>query len=280
MGHGIAYVCATAGMDTVLYDVDLSAVDDGLKLIRAQLDKAVSLGELGEPEREEVLARIQRSSDLAFAVQGAELIIEAAPESMDIKRGLFRLLDQRVGEDTVFATNTSSLSISQLATGMEHPARFIGIHFFKPVHENELVEVVWGEETSEVTRALVVDFVQGIGKKPILVRDSPGFAASRLALVQCLEAIRLVEAGVTSPESIDNAMVLGHGHPEGPLRLSDLIGLDVQLEAAKYLYVALGSEAFCPPALLERMVVEGKLGKKSGEGFYKWSDDSRSAEKG
>ena len=280
MGHGIAYVCATSGLDTVLYDVDLGAVDDGLKLIRAQLDKAVSLGELGEPEREEVLTRIQRSSDLAFAVQGAELIIEAAPESMDIKRGLFRLLDQRVGEDTVFATNTSSLSISQLATGMEYPARFIGVHFFKPVHENELVEVVWGEETSEVTRTLVVDFVQGIGKKPILVRDSPGFAASRLAIIQCLEAIRLVEAGVTSPEGIDSAMVLGHGHPEGPLRLTDLIGLDVQLEAAKYLYEALGSEAFRPPELLERMVVEGKLGKKSGEGFYMWSDDSRSAEQG
>ena len=280
MGHGIAYVCATAGLDTVLYDVDLGAVDDGLKLIRAQLDKAVSLGELGEPEREEVLTRIQRSSDLAFAVQGAELIIEAAPESMDIKRGLFRLLDKRVGEDTVFATNTSSLSISQLATGMEYPARFIGVHFFKPVHENELVEVVWGEETSEVTRTLVVDFVQGIGKKPILVRDSPGFAASGLAIVQCLEAIRLIESGVTSPEDIDSAMVLGHGHPEGPLKLSDLIGLDVQLEAAKYLYEALGSEAFRPPKLLEQMVVEGKLGKKSGEGFYKWSDDSRSAEKG
>ena len=280
MGHGIAYVCATAGLDTVLYDVDLGAVDDGLKLIRAQLEKAVSLGELSAPEREEVLARIQRSSDLAFAVQGAELIIEAAPESMDIKRGLFRLLDQRVGEDTVFATNTSSLSISQLATGMEHPSRFIGVHFFKPVHENELVEVVWGEETSEVTRALVVDFVQSVGKKPILVRDSPGFAASRLAIVQCLEAIRLVEAGVISPEGIDSAMVLGHSHPEGPLRLTDLIGLDVQLEAAKYLYEALGSEAFRPPELLERMVLEGKLGKKSGEGFYKWSDDSRTAEKG
>jgi 3-hydroxybutyryl-CoA dehydrogenase len=231
MGHGIAYVCARAGLDTVLYDVDLSAVDDGLKLIRAQLEKAVSSGELSAPEREEVLARIQRSSDLAFAVQGAELVIEAAPESMDIKRGLFRLLDQRVGEDTVFATNTFSLSISQLATGMEHPARFIGVHFFKPVHENSHVEVVWGEETSEVTRALVVDFVQGVGKKPILVRDSPGFAASRLAIVQCLEAIRLVEAGVISPEGIDSAMVLGHGHPEGPLKLLDLIGLDVQLEA-------------------------------------------------
>ena len=274
MGHGIAYVCATAGIETVLYDVDLGAVDDGLKLIRTKLEKAVSLGELTEPERDEVLNRIQRSSDLAFAVQGAELIIEAAPESMDIKRGLFRLLDQRVGEDTVFATNTSALSISQLATGMEHPARFLGVHFFKPVHENQLVEVVWGEETSEVTRALVVEFVQAIGKQPIVVRDSPGFAASRLAMVQCLEAIRLVEAGVTSPEDIDHAMVLGHGHPEGPLRLTDLIGLDVQLEAAKYLYEALGSEAFRPPELLERMVGEGKLGKKSGKGFYTWNKGS------
>ena len=280
MGHGIAYVCATAGIETVLYDVDLSAVDDGLKLIRSELENAVSLGKLTEPEREEALNRIQRSSDLAFAVQGAELIIEAAPESMDIKRGLFRLLDQRVGEDTVFATNTSGLSITQLATGMEHPARFIGVHFFRPVSENALVEVVWGEETSEVTRGLVVEFVKAIGKQPILVRDSPGFAASRLSMVQCLEAIRLLEAGVTNAQDIDNAMVLGHGHPEGPLRLSDLIGLDTQLEAAKYLYEALESEAFRPPELLERMVAEGKLGKKSGEGFYLWKEDSRSAERG
>ena len=276
MGHGIALVCAIAGTETVLYDVDLGAVDDGLKLIRTALDKAVSQEKLTEPEREEALGRIQRSSDLAFAVQGAELIIEAAPESMDIKRGLFRLLDQRVGEDTVFATNTSSLSISQLATGMEYPARFIGIHFFNPVHENKLVEVVWGEETSEVTRASIVDFVRAIGKQPILVRDSPGFAASRLAVVQSLEAIRLVESGVISPMDIDSAMVLGHGHPEGPLRLTDLIGLDVQLESARYLYETLGSEAFRPPQLLERMVVEGKLGKKSGEGFYTWREGSPS----
>jgi 3-hydroxybutyryl-CoA dehydrogenase len=280
MGHGIAYVCALGGLETVLYDVDLGAVDVGLKLIRTELERAVSQGNLTQEESKAALDRIQRSSDLAFAVQGAQLIIEAAPESMDIKRGLFRLLDQRVGEDTVFATNTSSLSISELANGMEHPARFIGIHFFNPVHENELVEIVWGEETSEVTRAWVIDFVQAIGKKPILVRDSPGFAASRLATVQCLEAIRLVEAGVASVDAIDSAMVLGHGHPEGPLRLTDIMGLDVQLEAAKYLYDALGSEAFRPPQLLEQMIGEGKLGKKSGEGFYKWKKDSPSDEGG
>ena len=276
MGHGIAYVCAMAGMDTVLYDVDLGAVDTGVKQIRKKLDDAVSTGDLTEPEREEVLARIQRSSDLAFAVHGAQMIIEAAPESMDIKRGLFKLLDQRVGEDTIFATNTSSLSISQLASDMEHPARFLGIHFFNPVHEVDLVEVVWGEDTSEVTRGLVVDFVQAIGKHPILVRDSPGFTASRLRIALCLEAIRMVEAGVTCTEDIDNAMVLGYGHPEGPLRLTDLIGLDVQLEAAKYLHGALGSDVFRPPALLEKMVAEGKLGKKTGEGFYSWREDGTS----
>ena len=279
MGHGIAHVCALAGINTVLYDVDLGAVETGLKLIRTDLDKIVSIGKLSEPERDKVLSRIQRSSDLAFAVQGAQLIIEAAPESMDIKRGLFRLLEQRVGEDTVFATNTSSLSISELSTDMDHPARFLGVHFFNPVHEIDLVEVVWGVHTSEVTRAQIVEFVEAIGKHPILVRDSPGFASSRLGIVLCLEAIRMVEAGVTRPEDIDRAMGLVYGHPVGPLRLMDLMGLDVQMDAAVYLHGALGSEAFRPPELLEQMVAEGKLGKKSGEGFYSWDGDGRSDER-
>ena len=278
MGHGIAHVCARAGIDTVLYDVDLGAVDNGLKLIRAHLETAVSAGELTEPEPDEVLSRIRRSSDLAIAVQGAQLIIEAGPESMDIKRGLFRLLEQRVGEDTIFATNTSSLSISELSTGMDHPARFLGVHFFNPVHEIDLVEVVWGVDTSEATRALIVEFVEAIGKHPIVVRDSPGFLSSRLGIVLCLEAIRMVEAGVTRPEDIDKAMGLAYGHPIGPLRLMDLVGLDVQMDAAIHLHKALGSEAFRPPKLLERMVEEGKLGKKSGEGFYSWKEDGRSDE--
>jgi len=197
---------------------------------------------------------------------------------MDIKRGLFRLLEQRVGEDTVFATNTSSLSISELSTGMDHPARFLGVHFFNPVHEIDLVEVVWGVDTSEVTRAQIVEFVEAIGKYPILVRDSPGFASSRLGMALCLEAIRMVEAGVARPGDIDKAMGLVYGHPVGPLRLMDLMGLDVQMDAAIYLHGALGSEVFRPPKLLEQMVAEGKLGKKSGEGFYSWDEDVRSDE--
>ena len=279
IGHGIAHVCALAGVDTVLYDVDLGAVDTGLKLIRANLEETVSMGKLTETERDEVLNRIQRSSDLGFAVQGAQLIIEAAPESMDIKRDLFRLLEQRVGEDTVFATNTSSLSVSGLSSGMDHPARFLGLHFLNPVHEIDLVEVVWGVDTSDAILALVVEFVEAIGKHPILVRDSPGFASSRLGIALCLEAIRMVEAGVTGSEDIDKAMGLVYGYREGPLRLADLMGLDVQLSAAVYLHGALKSEVFRPPELLERMVAEGKLGKKSGEGFYTWDEKGRSNER-
>ena len=278
MGHGIAHACARAGIDTVLYDVDLGAVDSGLKLIRAHLELAVSNGELAEAEQTEVLGRIQRSSDLAFAVHGAQLIIEAAPESMGIKRGLFRLLEQRVGEDTIFAPNTSSLGISELSADMDHPGRFLGVHFFNPVHEIDLVEVVWGAGTSDATLAMVVECVEAIGKHPIVVRDSPGFASSRLGIVLCLEAIRMVEAGVTSAEDIDKAMELAYGHPMGPLRLTDLVGLDVQRDAAIYLHKALGSEAFRPPDLLERMVAEGRLGKKSGQGFFSWDEGGQSDE--
>ena len=278
MGHGIAHVCARAGIETVLYDVDLAAVDTGLKRIRAQLETAASNGELTAQQPDEVLSRIQRSSDLAFALQGAQLIIEAAPESMDVKRSLFRLLEQRVGEDTIFATNTSSLGISELSNGMEHPARFVGVHFFNPVHEVDLVEVVWGTGTSDVTLALAVEFVEAIGKHPIIVRDSPGFVSSRLRIVLCLEAIRMLEDGVTGAEDIDKAMELAYGHSIGPLRLADLLGLDVQMDDAMHLHEALGSEAFRPPDLLERMVAEGKLGKKSGQGFYSWDEDGRSDE--
>ena len=278
MGHGIAHVCARAGIDTVLYDVDLAAVDTGLKRIRAQLETAASNGELSAEQPDEVLSRIQRSSDLAFALQGAQLIIEAAPESMDVKRSLFRLLEQRVGEDTIFATNTSSLGISELSNGMEHPARFVGVHFFNPVHEVDLVEVVWGTGTSDVTLALAVEFVKAIGKHPIIVRDSPGFVSSRLRIVLCLEAIRMLEDGVTGAEDIDKAMELAYGHSIGPLRLADLLGLDVQMDDAMHLHEALGSEAFRPPDLLKRMVAEGRLGKKSGQGFYSWDEDGRSDE--
>ena len=183
MGQGIAHVCAAAGMQTVLYDVDLSTVERGLERIRARLDKGVSLGKVTEDDREATLDRITRSSDLALAVEGTPFVIEAAPESMELKQRLFRMVEQRVGEDTILATNTSSISISQLSTGMEFPARFLGMHFFNPVHIMDLVEIVWGEHTAESTRDLALEFTRLIGKEPIVVRDSPGFASSRLGIV-------------------------------------------------------------------------------------------------
>lgn len=273
MGHGIAHVCAAAGIQTVLYDIDLATVEAGLDRIRADLDKGVSLEKLTAEERDRTLGRIRLSSELAYALQDTPLVIEAAPESVETKLNLFRLVEQRVGEDTIFATNTSSLSISRLASDLGSPERFVGMHFFNPVHIMKLVEVVMGDQTSEETTRLAVEFARSIGKEPIVVKDSPGFASSRLGIVLGLEAIRMVEAGVASPTDIDKAMMLGYRHPMGPLKLTDLVGLDIRLDIAEYLHRTLESEAFRPPNLLKRMVAEGKLGKKTGEGFYRWDKE-------
>ena len=173
----------------------------------------------------------------------------------------------------MLATNTSSLSISRIAEGLPSPERVIGLHFFNPVHIMALVEIVRGVETSDETVAQARDVAERLGKTPIVIADSPGFASSRLGLALGLEAIRMVEEGVASPEDIDTAMVLGYRHPMGPLKLGDLVGLDVRLDIARYLYESLRSPIFEPPALLERMVAEGRLGRKSGRGFYRWDED-------
>ncbi len=273
MGHGIAHVCAAAGIQTVLYDIDLATLEAGVDNIRANLDKGVSLEKLTPEERDATLSRIRLSSEFAYTLKDTPLVIEATPESVEIKLNLFRLVEQRVGRDTIFATNTSSLSISRLAGNLGPPERFVGMHFFNPVHLMKLVEVVTGDQTSEETARLAVEFARFIGKEPIVVKDSPGFASSRLGIVLGLEAIRMVEAGVASPADIDKAMMLGYRHPMGPLKLTDLVGLDVRLDIAQYLHRMLESEAFRPPDLLKSMVAEGKLGKKTGEGFYRWDKE-------
>ena len=273
MGYGIAHVCAAAGIQTVLYDIDLATVEAGVDRIRANLDKGVSLEKLTPEERDATLSRIRLSSELTYTLKDTPLVIEAIPESVEIKLNLFRLVEERVGKDTIFATNTSSLSISRLAGDLGSPERFVGVHFFNPVHIMELVEVVTGDQTSEETARLAVEFARSIGKEPIVVKDSPGFASSRLGIVLDLEAIRMVEAGVASPADIDKAMMLGYRHPMGPLKLTDLVGLDVRLDIAQYLHRTLESEAFRPPDLLKSMVAEGKLGKKTGEGFYRWDKE-------
>ena len=270
MGHGIAQVCAGAACEVALYDIDDGAVARGLERIRSNLDKGVGLGKVTAEERDAVLGRIRTTSSIADASTGADLIIEAAPESLELKASIFAEVDKAAPADALLATNTSSLSVEQIAKAVARPSRLLGLHFFNPVHIMKLVEVVWGPDTSDAARMAAEAFVRRLDKEPVVVKDSPGFASSRLGIVLGMEAIRMVEEGVASPQDIDKAMELGYRHPMGPLKLTDLVGLDVRLGIAEYLAETLGSEAFRPPELLKRMVAEGKLGKKSGQGFYEW----------
>ena len=271
MGHGIAQAAAMAGHGTVLCDVDAGQLERALARIEATLDKGVRLGKVADSDREGALARLSTTGRLREAVAGADLVIEAVPEAMELKRRIFAEAEAAAPPEAVLATNTSSLSVTAMAAGLAAPGRFLGLHFFNPVHIMALVEIVKGEHTEPRVLDRCVAFARHLGKEPIVVADSPGFASSRLGIVLGLEAIRMVEGGVASAEDIDKAMVLGYRHPMGPLRLTDLVGLDVRLGIARYLHESLGSEAFRPPALLERMVAEGRLGKKTGRGFYEWN---------
>jgi len=271
MGHGIAQVAAAAGCVVVMRDIDRAAVDRGLQAIERNLAKGIQLGKISESDRSGVLERIQATVDLAD-LQDCDLVIEAAPEKLALKQDLLRETEKLVGNDCIFATNTSSLSITEIARAAQRPAQVVGMHFFNPVHIMRLVEIVVGEATSEKVVATVRSLAQRMRKEPIVVRDVPGFASSRLGVTLGLEAMRMVEQGVASARDIDTAMELGYNHPVGPLKLTDLVGLDVRLNIAEYLHEALQTETFRPPDILRRMVSEGKLGKKSGEGFYNWAE--------
>jgi len=271
MGHGIAQVAAAAGYDVTMRDVNSDAIDRGRQSIARNLTKAIQLGKISEQGRDEVLGRIHATTQMD-EIRVADLTIEAAPEDLELKQNLLREAEALVDEDCVFATNTSSLSISEVAAASTRPENVIGMHFFNPVHIMRLVEIVVGEKTGSQTRATVQEVATRMKKEPIIVRDVPGFASSRLGVTLGLEAMRMVEQGVASARDIDTAMELGYNHPMGPLRLTDLVGLDVRLNIAEYLHGKLGSETFRPPEILRRMVREGKLGKKSGEGFYKWNE--------
>jgi 3-hydroxybutyryl-CoA dehydrogenase len=204
----------------------------------------------------------------------ADLIIEAAPEKLDLKREILRQLESFSDRAFIFASNTSSLSITEIARSAKRPEAVVGMHFFNPVHLMRLVEIVVGEKSSEETVETVTSIGKRMRKEPIVVKDVPGFASSRLGVALGLEAMRMVEQGVASARDIDIAMELGYNHPMGPLKLTDLVGLDVRLSIAEYLHRELGSETFRPPEVLRRMVSEGKLGKKTGEGFYDWSKEN------
>lgn len=268
MGHGIAHVCALAGQDVRLFDVDEGRVRDALGKVRGNLDKGVEKGKVAAADRDAAVARLHgvtRLEDLA----GCDLVVEAVPERMELKTDLFRRLGE-IAPEAVHATNTSSLSVAAIAAADPRPERVIGTHFFNPVHIMTLLEIVVHEGTDPAVLEDVRAWGAGIGKECIVVRDFPGFATSRLGVCLGMEAIRMVEQGVASAEDIDKAMVLGYRHPVGPLRLTDMVGLDVRMNIGEYLARELGNPAFEPPALMRRMVAEGKLGQKSGAGFYRW----------
>ena len=269
MGAGIAQVCAQAGSKVVLQDLTEEFVQKGLGRIRDFLQKGVEKGKVKAEDRDAVLARITTSTDRKAASRDVSLVVEAVPEKLELKNGLFRELACVVSPQCVLASNTSSLSLAKVFAGVEGPARCIGMHFFNPVPLMALLELVRTDATSQATIDAVTAYGKQLGKEPILVKDSPGFASSRLGVCLGLEAIRMLESGVASAEDIDKAMVLGYGHPMGPLKLTDLVGLDVRLAIADYLRKELNHPGFEAPALMRRMVAEGKLGKKSGQGFYK-----------
>ncbi|HEX7119432.1 MAG TPA: 3-hydroxyacyl-CoA dehydrogenase family protein [Longimicrobiales bacterium] len=272
MGHGIAQVAAMAGYRVALRDTTEELVQRGLDRIRQNLDDGVMRGKVQFETRTDALGRLEGHTDLGEAVGDADLVIEAVPEKFPLKVDVLHDVDRLAPGHAILATNTSSFSITDLQETTQRPGRVVGMHFFNPVHIMKLVEVVRGRKTEEPVVAAAVAFASRVGKEPIVVNDAPGFASSRLGIALGLEAMRMVEEGVAAPDAIDKAMELGYRHPMGPLRLTDLVGLDVRLDIANYLHEALGSERFRPPEILKRLVAEGKLGRKSGQGFYTWDD--------
>jgi len=269
MGHGIAQVSAMAGLDVRLYDLEEAFVDRGLAHLCANLDKGVARGKVDADLAEASKARVSGTDDLAVACAGSDLIIEAVPEKLELKQELFAAASVHA-PDAIFGTNTSSLSIAKIASAVPHPEHVLGLHFFNPVHIMALLEIVVHDGTADHVLTACRAYGEVLGKQCITVRDFPGFATSRLGVCLGMEAIRMVEQGVASAADIDTAMVLGYRHPIGPLKLTDLVGLDVRMHIGEYLAVELDNPAFRPPELMKQMVADGRLGTKAGRGFYEY----------
>ncbi|MEV6644386.1 3-hydroxyacyl-CoA dehydrogenase family protein [Amycolatopsis sp. NPDC051371] len=266
MGAGIAQVFAAAGAEvTVVETADVAAA----RRVADGLTKAAERGKLTDT-LDAVLARVTVVDDVTALDPSADLVVEAVPERPDLKIDVLTRAENAIGDTAVLASNTSSLSITELGAALRRPSRFVGMHFFNPVPASGLVEVVTTSETASEVVEQVRGWVGELGKTDVVVRDSPGFATSRLGVLLGLEAIRMLEEGVADAEAIDNAMELGYRHPMGPLRSTDLVGLDVRLAIAEYLHATLG-ERFAPPQLLRDKVASGLLGRKTGQGFHCWA---------
>ena len=270
MGNGIAQVCAMAGLDVTLVDVSDAAVARGLATLGKSLERLVKKDKLTVAASAAALARGQGTTDYA-ALAGADLVIEAATENLALKLRILQQLAEVVREDAVIATNTSSISITQLAAAVKAPERFVGMHFFNPVPLMALVEVIGGLQTSEATRERALAFVRAIGKTPIAVKNSPGFAVNRILVPMINEAIFVLQEGLASAEDIDAGMTLGCNQPIGPLALADLIGLDTLLAVMQVFSEGFDDPKYRPAPLLKEMVAAGRLGRKSGRGFYAYT---------
>jgi 3-hydroxybutyryl-CoA dehydrogenase len=273
MGRGIAGLCALSGYTTGVYEADAGARKKLLPAIESSWERAVAKGKLSAETAARARARLAVAASLDEAAS-ADLVVEAVPELLELKATVFGEMDRVCRPEAILGSNTSSLSITAIARASARPERVVGIHFFNPVAAMPLVEIVRGRETSGATVDAAAAFAGSLGKTAIRVEDAPGFATSRLGAAIGLEAMRMVEEGVAGVEDIDRAMELGYGHRMGPLKTSDLVGLDVRLSIAEALSKELSAERFAPPALLRRLVAQGKTGKKSGEGFYRWEGET------
>ncbi len=274
MGAGIAQICAQSGWTTNLYDAFPEGLEKGMKEIDAFWDKGIARGKTTPEQKREWESRLHAYSELKDAVSNVDLVIEAVPEIMELKRNVFSELDRLAPAHAVLGTNTSSLSISDIASVVGDPSRVIGMHFFNPVPLMKLLELVRHDLTSDETIAIVEQAGETMGKTCILVKNIPGFATSRLGVVLGNEAIRMLADGVASAKDIDTAMRLGYRHPMGPLELTDLVGLDVRRDILLNLQRSFNDDSYAPHPLLERLVSQGDLGKKSGTGIYDWSTGS------
>jgi 3-hydroxybutyryl-CoA dehydrogenase len=269
MGAGIAQTFAVSGYEVVMFDRTMELVDRGYAMIEKQLRKQEERGRMTAEEVDAALRRLSRSVDLNDA-SDATLVLEAIFEDMIAKRELLKALDAICAPDCLFGSNTSSLSITEMASGLQHEEQFLGIHFFNPAPVMKLVEIIRGDATSEETLEVALDLVRSIGKEPVICRESPGFIVNRILIPMINEAAELLDCGVASREDIDQAMKLGANHPMGPLELADFVGVDIVLAIMEVLYSETGDPKYRPSLMLRRLVRAGKLGRKSGEGFYQY----------